>query len=1120
MKDPLYRQILDRLNEDLDPNEFEDCVCSLLRDEYPTLVPVAGGGDFGMDGAIADGEGEAFPLIVTTGKDPLRNLRKNLDAQLEKRFPRKKAIFATSRRLTPQQRFKLEETAREREFILIQVIDQRGIADRLYRSSHWRRSLLGLTGTPSALSVVPLSKRPLLDLEPVGRAADLEWLHGTTGDRVLVGQPGSGKTFLLYHLARQGWGLFLTSDDPTAIADAIRDQQPAVIIVDDAQVDPERLARLRQLGDEIGAEFSIVAVTWKGALDRVREALGGLPADQVRQLELLTRAELVQVLEQVGVNDREWVRELVNQSANKPGLAVTLADLALRGDLESVLEGTALRRTLKTAFQGLIGRDPLLPLAAFSLGGDAGMSIDEVGEFLGPSRREVFEEASALAAGGVLSEIDRHTLAVRPPVLRWNLLRTVFFSDRATDQPYQDLLERAPSLPAAVEEILLSVARAHAVIPETELRELVERADSPSVWSLFAALGEERARWVLEHYPGDLLDVARVVLMKAPEVVIPILLRRAMADEKPLDGWSEHPLDILGYWIRDLRALELSEREPISRRRRLAQAAKDFLRKGGDQEVGVRALCLALSPKLEGHNRDPGLGNRVEWSLGLLGSSGLTELRKIWEDVRDAIELEASPWGPLERLLLESSSLDVIPGPEVTALLDAFLENVIRDLADRAGGSPGIRSKLQEWTRRRGLSVEVEADPDFEILFRDDSLDFESWEKAEQVREERAEALLSRWREKKPEEVAERLAFFESEAALVHHTSPRLTPLLARKLAEEVEAPGAWLKAFLQHELPRDLVEPFLDSISAHSPEDWQETIRGCLDHERYRGDALAVILRQSDPPAELFERAIELVESCPALVESLSRQGQLPLPTLSRLLQHSGQEVALHAAVGEWVSEPRGKVEAKVKETWREAILRADAEPRAVGAKYEVQVILAGDTQLAFDWLRRRLGGGELPSQVIVPGHSLWAVAISSLSQEQRSVLLNEVPAVDDAKVVLRALVGDDVHLYRQLLALPRLSNHHLVPLHGLPGPAWAEKALAALEAGHEPEKIADATVWGGVQTMSLETWQEWADAFAAYEHDERDGLSTVARCGKEIADRWREKAEKDSRQLELAGF
>jgi hypothetical protein len=49
-RDPFYRQIIEKLQGTLDPDLFEDCAADLLRAVYPTLVPIRGGTDAGMDG--------------------------------------------------------------------------------------------------------------------------------------------------------------------------------------------------------------------------------------------------------------------------------------------------------------------------------------------------------------------------------------------------------------------------------------------------------------------------------------------------------------------------------------------------------------------------------------------------------------------------------------------------------------------------------------------------------------------------------------------------------------------------------------------------------------------------------------------------------------------------------------------------------------------------------------------------------------------------------------------------------------------------------------------------------------------------------------------------------------
>jgi len=119
-------------------------------------------------------------------------------------------------------------------------------------------------------------------------------------------------------LALEGWGLFLVDDDLAAIAEAVRTQQPTVIIVDDAHSRPVLLSALRQLRAEIMAEFQIVATSWEGDREQVAESLS-LPTSQVRELGLLTRDEIVEVIKHAGLGGPvELIREIVDQTEGRP----------------------------------------------------------------------------------------------------------------------------------------------------------------------------------------------------------------------------------------------------------------------------------------------------------------------------------------------------------------------------------------------------------------------------------------------------------------------------------------------------------------------------------------------------------------------------------------------------------------------------------------------------------------------------------------------------------------------------------------------------------------------------------------------------------------------------------
>jgi len=123
-RDQFYGEIWNRLGQPLDPDVFERCVCDLLRAEHPSLVPVRGGGDSGMDGAIADGEGPAFPLICTTSSHVIGNLSKNLASYLKSGGTRRKAVVATSQALTPKRRQNLVTGGADLGFDVIQVYDR------------------------------------------------------------------------------------------------------------------------------------------------------------------------------------------------------------------------------------------------------------------------------------------------------------------------------------------------------------------------------------------------------------------------------------------------------------------------------------------------------------------------------------------------------------------------------------------------------------------------------------------------------------------------------------------------------------------------------------------------------------------------------------------------------------------------------------------------------------------------------------------------------------------------------------------------------------------------------------------------------------------------------------
>ena len=81
----------------------------------------------------------------------------------------------------------------------------------------------------------------------------------------MIGQPGSGKTFLLAQFAAQGEGLFVNKEERGALAEEENKSHEHFYFVDDAILHHELLLDLVQLRRELDADFSLIACCgWPG----------------------------------------------------------------------------------------------------------------------------------------------------------------------------------------------------------------------------------------------------------------------------------------------------------------------------------------------------------------------------------------------------------------------------------------------------------------------------------------------------------------------------------------------------------------------------------------------------------------------------------------------------------------------------------------------------------------------------------------------------------------------------------------------------------------------------------------------------------------------------------------
>ena len=489
-RDPLYRQIRRGLRELKDGNAFELCANDFLHKFWPTLAPREGGGDAGLDGLIAIADGSSIQLICTTGQDVLRNLSGSIESNLKKGGKSHACILATSQRLTNSKKRDLEDCAKELGRPLIQIYDQAAIAQLLYRDARWLKELLGITGDPPPLSLFPITNRPLFDVAPLGREDDVAKIANSLTDLVIVGQPGSGKTHLLFTAAKKSRGRFVVDEDLTRVADGVRSIQPRFLIVDDAHSRLEFLKRLILLRKQIGADFQIVATCWPGQEEAVCAALQAV-MKKCHALEGLPQKQIKEVIQSQKIfGPPDLLAEIIHQSQGKPGLAVTLCRLCWEsGTTRDVVLGTALARDVKLSFEPLLGQAATHLLACFSIGGNAGMTLESVARLLGKHALEVKRAVEQLSAAGVLDVSRENRISVHPLRLRQALVRDEFLKPPVLDlTPY---LAEVPDF-AATTRVLIEAKLMGGTLPDEFLRLRLQQlgsTDEQSAFGEYAHLG-------------------------------------------------------------------------------------------------------------------------------------------------------------------------------------------------------------------------------------------------------------------------------------------------------------------------------------------------------------------------------------------------------------------------------------------------------------------------------------------------------------------------------------------------------------------------------------------------------------------------------------------------------
>ena len=1101
--DPHHQAILGALNGKLDPDAFEACAAALLRHEWPTLVPVRGGADDGFDGAVADAAGEPFPLVTTTGQKLVDNLSRSLKRVKHRKWNCEIALFATSRRITPATRRELFEVARAQGVTLRQTYDQDWFAQRLYQEHAWCLRLLQVSGTTAALSLFPLTQRPLIGDAVLGREREIRWLLEQERDCMLVGEPGSGKTFLLRAVvsALKGDARFLVEMDRKQIANDLRSLRPAAVIVDDAHVRPAQLAELDQIRREVGAEFRIIATSWPGGADAVRAALNLGRTAELR-LDRLDADMMVELIKSIGVRGPDrLLRTIRKQAAGRPGLAATLAHLCLTGNFQDVFSGASLVDELARVLGQTMDMDTLRLLAPFALGGAAGVRQAKVSQLLDRSLYDVSGDLAKLSAAGVIRERANRAISVEPDPMRWTIVKRVFYDGPAA-------LDVTPFL-AVVEDwqdalhTLIGARSRGAAILELERR--LAETDSPTLWEMYAWLGKAEARYALERHPEFIHEMAQPALHNAPEAAIPMLLA-TMVDDRGRYGRStmDGSIDHLKTW---LKSTSSHGEHVIERRRALVRETVAWWKTTRNGEQAVRGLCLALMPGFDYSALDPGIGKTVSYWSEMLDDDDLRAIVDLWPEVLYVVrESEHVPWRELFKLvhawLVPQASFfpPVEFGDTTDMILRNFASTMLEGIAEVSRQHPGIQHRISEFACHVEMDVDFALHSEFEVLFPSETFASQDWRRQQRLQYDAIAELSDNWKNRPLQDLASLLKWCEYEADLAGIDHPRLLPDFCAHLAGRVSDPGTAAEVFVDHALPSELVTPFFRKAAADRHSGWVSSARRCLDKDEYRWMAVETVLTQREAPTDLFSAALCHAADMPHLEDFMKfSRDEIPEIVTSAMLHSNVTRIAVAAATGYWLDQERVMPES-LKAAWRQAILRsAQGEASGRSNHYWIGEILSQDGDLASDWLVSNVTT-ESTSHWMT--HDLAKTTAQSLGQEQRQNVLTRLCAADAVFAlpeVFKVLVGGDLDLYRQLVDSEQLKEHHLDPLEGSLDATWREMALIARDRGYSVQDVLHATL-GRIRSWVGPASDMWAGerrGFEALLNDADDRIAAIGRAG-----------------------
>jgi len=900
-----------------------------------------------------------------------------------------------------------------------------------------------LVVSSSVLSSTPL-RNFQLSLPLIGREQILSKLDNIAGDVLISEQPGTGKSFLLYHYIKDKDGKFVISDNPDYIMSTLSISCPPILIIDDAAEKSDLINRLKHFRMESGKYFRIFATCWPYDIEKVQEALSVGKA-QTMSLPKLKREEVVQVIRHMGVNGpNNLLHEIIGQSAGRIGLTVTLCELLKNGSHIDVFNGKAILRHFKSKYYGSKSGEIFAILATVAVGGRAGITDIAIMDFLGINKLQLSSTLTQLATGGIIKQGSRGELIIVPQFLGIALVGEYFWGKNSifSKNDYCVLFHKVIS-PSEAYYILLESHHRGGTVPNQLLRELlltINEYDCKKLWCELAYSSSENASWIYNNHPKHFWGCINGLLYRIPEVVLPKLL-----DESDYPRTNQGVSDI-ECWIK-----ELTKQNDNGVNQRIALIKTSLQWATNTQNHKLLFKMIAIAMKLNINLSEQSVANLDSFSFySYLYPSKSAELlfNSTWSRVFNYIKENVDSiedWSSLTSIIHSWSHPHAMnmPSNSDATIYKKISMKMILDLFSIA--PIGLRSKLVELGHNLKLNLSS-GNEEFVTLFpREDY--YKNYERQYDKWHANAVKMTQKWQLEDTDKVTTKVINFENEATKAGVAHPRMTRIVFEHIAKhDKERRVEWYSHLLEKRCKYDLLTPFLDELEHDlSVTKFTIIIRGLLQIEDYKTTALEYCLTADKVSEELFEEMIPEFKKCPSV---LTYRGKASITRTLKLLTCDYPEVRVSVAIGEFgiIGSTFRK---ELSSAWRKVIINdfGQNEKLIEDNSYLLPRMFEFDKTLAYEWLKNNINTSSIFDSLSATRKKDFAKMFNFCSLEQRKKLAKIVSSEYSGRVV-QVLVAGDTEVYEVILQREDLSNWiKEAPLKGSPNTYnWPQKVETAL--------------------------------------------------------------------------